>query len=73
MHETSQDLVKALVSRLGPDPVCNFCLSEILALDLDQDVGRSTNELAGTKGFERQISDCVICRKSDKTIRFTAR
>jgi hypothetical protein len=63
------DRVKALVTRLAPEPICDDCVTERLDLTVRQHANHKTRELAGTAGFERQISVCSLCGGTKKVIR----
>lgn len=66
---TVRDEVAALIERLSPEPICDDCIAERLALSVRQHANHKTRELAGTSGFERRLDPCTICGVSKKVIR----
>lgn len=46
--------VRALIERLSPEPICDDCITERLALSVRQHANHKSRELAGTSGFERK-------------------
>lgn len=61
------DDVKAFVTRLAPEAVCDDCISERLGLTVRQHANHKTRELAGSGGFERRKDLCSLCG-SDKLV-----
>lgn len=61
--------VRGLIERLSPEPICDDCISERLALSVRQHANHKTRELAGTGGFERQKGACSICGGNKIVIR----
>ena len=55
------DAVRAFVTRLSPNPVCDGCIAERLGLSSPQRTNRETRELAGRDGFERHRDICSLC------------
>lgn len=53
--------VRALIERLSPEPICDDCITERLALSVRQHANHKSRELAGTSGFERKQDACAIC------------
>lgn len=53
--------VRAFIGRLAPQPVCDDCIADRLALSLHAPAHHRTRELAGTDGFERRLDDCALC------------
>lgn len=68
---TILDEVRAFVSRLSPDPVCDDCIAERLGLTVRQHANHKTRELAGSGGFERRKSYCSLCGGEKMVIRRT--
>ncbi|ENY82817.1 hypothetical protein [Sphingopyxis sp. MC1] len=66
---TVLDQVRGLIERLSPEPICDDCISERLGLSVRQHANHKARELAGTRGFERQIGSCAICGATKKVIR----
>jgi hypothetical protein len=66
---TILDRVRALIERLSPEPICDDCITERLALSVRQQANHETRELAGTNGFERRLDACAICGTTKKVIR----
>lgn len=66
---TVLDEVRALVSRLSPEPICDDCIAERLGLSVRQHTNRKTRELAGADGFERSKDVCSICGVTRPVIR----
>ena len=66
---TVLDDVRALVTRLSPEPVCDDCISERLHLSVRQHANRKTRELAGAGGFERRKDVCSLCDGEKLVIR----
>lgn len=54
-----EDVAK-LVTRLSPDPVCDDCITQRLALSVRQHANHKTRELAGSNGFERGKDACSL-------------
>ena len=61
--------VRALITRLSPDPVCDDCIADRLGLSVRQHANHKTRELAGTGGFERRRDRCSLCRSEKLVIR----
>lgn len=61
--------VKALITRLTPEPICDDCVTEKLGLSIRQHANHKTRELAGSHGFERRLDMCSICGATKKVIR----
>jgi hypothetical protein len=61
--------VRAPVSRLSPDGICDDCITERLALSVRQHANHKTRELAGAEGFERREDVCSICGLTKLVIR----
>lgn len=61
--------VKALITRLTPEPICDDCVTEKLGLSIRQHANHKTRELAGSHGFERRLDICSICGATKKVIR----
>ena len=53
--------VRALVTRLSPEPICDDCVAEKLEFAVRQNANRKARELAGSDGFERRKGQCGIC------------
>ena len=68
MSDTVFDRVKSLVERLTPEPVCDDCITDRLALTVRQHANHKTRELAGMPGYERQLGECALCRATKKVI-----
>jgi len=66
---TVLDQVRAFIMRLSPEPVCDDCITERLALSVRQHANHKTRELAGQDGFERRIDACSLCGATKKVIR----
>ncbi len=66
---TILDDVRALVSRLSPEPVCDDCIAERLHLSVRQHANHKTRELAGAGGFERRKDVCSLCDGEKLVIR----
>lgn len=64
---TILDDVRAFISRLAPDAVCDDCIAERLGLSVRQHANHKSRELAGSGGFERRRSACSLCAK-DKLV-----
>jgi len=63
------DQVRALIVRLSPEPICDDCITEKLALSVRQHANHKTRELASGPGFERALEPCAICGTTKKVIR----
>lgn len=63
------DDVRAFVTRLSPDAVCDDCIAGRLGLTVRQHANHKTRELAGTDGFERQKAACSLCGEVKLVIR----
>ena len=63
--------VRALVSRLSPEGICDDCITERLDLSMRQHANHKTRELAGANGFERRGDACSICGIEKLVIRQT--
>lgn len=61
-----------MIDRLSPEPVCDDCIAERLALSVRQHANHKTRELAGQGGFERRIDPCSLCGATKKVIRRAA-
>ncbi|MEP9403648.1 hypothetical protein [Sphingomonas sp. VNH70] len=60
---TVLDQVRALIERLSPEPVCDDCITERLALSVRQHANIKTRELKGRRvGIER------VGRSYDRTV-----
>ena len=66
---TVLDDVRALVTRLSPEPVCDDCIAERLDLSVRQHANHKTRELAGAGGFERRKDVCSLCDGEKLVIR----
>ena len=66
---TVLDDVRALVTRLSPEPVCDDCIAERLGLSIRQHANHKTRELAGSGGFERRKGRCSLCGTEKLVIR----
>jgi hypothetical protein len=66
---TTSDQVRALIERLSPEPVCDDCIAERLALSVRQHANIRTRELAGQGGFERRKDVCSLCGETRMVIR----
>ncbi len=66
---TVLDDVRALITRLAPEPICDDCITERLRLSIRQHANHKTRELAGTAGFERREAACSLCREVKLVIR----
>ena len=63
------DQVRAFVSRLSPEAVCDDCIAERLGLSVRQHANHKTRELAGAGGFERSRAQCSLCGADKLVIR----
>ena len=63
------DDVRAFVTRLSPDPVCDDCIADRLSLSVRQHANHKSRELAGTDRFERKRDSCSLCGKEKLVIR----
>lgn len=63
------DDVRAFVTRLSPEAVCDDCIAERLGLTVRQHANHKTRELAGSGRFERRKGPCVLCRVDKLVIR----
>jgi hypothetical protein len=63
------DDVRALVSWLAPEPICDDCITERLSLSIRQHANHKTRELAGGAGFERRTDACSLCGDKKLVIR----
>lgn len=63
--------VRRLIERLTPEPVCDTCIAERIALTEADAAERSTRELAGQGGFERRIEPCTLCGETRTVIRWS--
>ncbi len=61
--------VRALIERLGPQPVCDECIAERLDLAVLEPAELRTLELAGADGFERRLDACALCGTTKKVTR----
>ncbi|HEX8443959.1 MAG TPA: hypothetical protein VF631_09970 [Allosphingosinicella sp.] len=61
--------VRAFVTRLSPNPVCDDCISERLKISPRQHANHKARELAGKGGFERRKDRCSLCGAEKKVIR----
>jgi hypothetical protein len=61
--------VERLVMRLAPEPVCDDCIAERLALSVRQHANHKTRELAGSNGFVRSKDICSLCGATKLVIR----
>ena len=66
---TVLEQVRAFISRLSPDAVCDDCIAERLELSVRQHANHKTSELAGGHGFERARSECSLCGADKLVIR----
>lgn len=64
-----RDEVESFVARLSPEPVCNDCIADRLALSMRQHANHKTRALAGTNGFERRKGPCSLCGTEKLVIR----
>lgn len=64
---TVLDQVRAFVSRLSPEAVCDDCIAERLKLSIRQHANHKTRELAGSGGFNRRRGPCSLCGR-DKLV-----
>ncbi|MDT9599882.1 hypothetical protein RQX22_13050 [Sphingosinicella sp. GR2756] len=61
--------VRAFVTRISPEAVCDDCISEKLGLTVRQHANHKTRELAGSGGLERRKGICGFCRRDKLVIR----
>ena len=66
---TVLDQVRAFVTRLSPEAVCDDCITGKLGLSVRQHANHKTRELAGSGGFERRKDLCSICLADKLVIR----
>lgn len=66
---TVLDDVRAFVTRLSPDAVCDDCITDRLGLSVRQHGNHKTRELAGADGFERRKGLCSLCDAEKLVIR----
>jgi uncharacterized protein YaaQ len=66
---TVLDDVRALISRLAPQSVCDDCIADRLQLSVRQHANHKTRELAGTGGFQRSKGSCSLCGSEKLVIR----
>jgi hypothetical protein len=66
---TVADDVRAFVTRLSPDAVCDDCIADRLGLSVRQHANHKTRELAGSAGFERHKASCSLCGDDKLVIR----
>ena len=66
---TVLDDVRALVTRLSPEPVCDDCIAERLDLSVRQHANHKSRELAGSGGFVRSKGPCSLCGADKLVIR----
>lgn len=66
---TVLDMVRGLIERLSPEPVCDDCITERLRLSATSAANKQTRELAGSGGFERLQHVCSLCGAPRKVIR----
>lgn len=66
---TTSDQVRALIERLAPEPVCDDCIAERLALSVREHANIRTRELAGAGGFERRKDVGSLCGETRMVIR----
>jgi hypothetical protein len=55
------DQVRRMIERLAPEPICDDCIADKLALADGRSVAQTSRELAGQDGFERARDRCTIC------------
>jgi hypothetical protein len=60
--------IRRLIERLSPQPICDDCIVDRLALPFRQDAGHKVRELAGTGGFVRGKGRCSLCGETRLTI-----
>ncbi len=53
--------VRALISRLAPEPACDECVAEKLDLPWPSQANQAARELAGSDGFARSTGICALC------------
>jgi hypothetical protein len=58
---TVLERVRALVTRLAGEPVCDDCITDRLGLSVRQHANHKTRELAGERGFLRARDACALC------------
>lgn len=58
---TVLERVRGLIERLAPEPVCDDCIAEKLAVTQASQVNLAAHELAGAKGIERRGDICALC------------
>ncbi len=63
------DAIRKLIDRLAPEPICDECIAERLALADRQEASIAANELAGTSQFERRRAGCALCGGEKLTTR----
>jgi hypothetical protein len=68
---TVLEQVRAFVSRMSPEPVCDDCVAERLSLSVRQHANHKSRELAGAEGFERRKDRCSLCGSEKLVIRRT--
>ncbi len=64
-----RDRIAALITRLGPVPICDDCIVERLHLTALDEASQRTHELAGQGGYERSTAECGTCGQSKSVIR----
>ncbi|WP_245653613.1 hypothetical protein [Sphingomonas pituitosa] len=61
------DNIRALISRLQPEAICDQCIVERLGLAPDVVVEQAVRQLSGTCGIERRRGTCALC-ESEKIV-----
>ena len=60
--------VSGFIERLSPEPVCDDCIVDRLALTDSDDVANRTRQLAGSGGFEIRRGACALCGEMKSVI-----
>lgn len=69
MRKSTFQKIEALLGRLAPEPICDNCILNKLALTDIGDVAMNTTELAGMDQFERTSRKCSMCGDRQKVTR----
>lgn len=64
------DVIRKLIERLSPNPVCDDCIADKLELADRPEVRLATQELTASSQFERRRDTCSLCGGKKLTTRY---
>lgn len=67
---TVLERVKALLTRVAPNAVCDDCIAREIGITPRQHANHKTRELERSREFDRGVGQCSMCKHTKKVIRY---